>query len=265
MRRENDSNKELNDTLSITFVGAEYPVNLGYTARLMKNFGLRKLYLVDPKVDMRAASVYASHGSSLLEDAEIVSLSRVRKTHDLLLGTTAIRAKSSANIGRTAVKPEEAAIRVLRAETASIVFGRDTTGLTNDELSLCDLVTSVDTRTAYRTLNVSHSVAILLYLTSRAWTSTRGARPQNSGSATATAVGSRERREAFSSCAYRLAIASGMQSHRVERMVQVARRVALKSDVSSKELGLLISLMRKAELVIREKREASPAQESPER
>jgi TrmH family RNA methyltransferase len=252
MRRESDSKKELNDTLSITFVGAEYPVNLGYTARLMKNFGLRRLYLVDPKVDMRAASVYASHGSSILEDAETVSLSRVRKTHNLLLGTTAIRAKRGANIGRTAIKPEEAAIRILRADTASIVFGRDTTGLTNDELSLCDLVTSVDTRTAYRTLNVSHSVAILLYLTSRAWTSARGARPQNAGSA---GVQSWEKREAFSSSAYRLAITSGMQSHRAARMVQVARRVALKSEVSSKELGLLISLMRKAEFVIREKRE----------
>jgi hypothetical protein len=42
-----------------------------------------------------------------------------------------------------------------------------------------------------------------------------------------------------------------MQKHRAERMVQVARRVALKSDVNSKELGLLVSLMRKAEFAIK--------------
>jgi tRNA C32,U32 (ribose-2'-O)-methylase TrmJ len=60
-----------------------------------------------------------------------------------------------------------------------------------------------------------------------------------------------ERREAFSRYAYQLAIASGMQKHRAERIVQVARRVALKSDVNSKELGLLVSLMRKAELAIK--------------
>jgi tRNA/rRNA methyltransferase len=237
--------KKLRDLLSVTVVGAEYPVNLGYTARLMKNFGLRSLYLVDPKCDMRAASVYASHGSDILKDAEVVKLGRVRKTHDLLLATTAIRARRGANISRTAVKPEEAVARLMDAESASIVFGRDTTGLTNEELALCDFVTSLDTRTEYRTLNVSHSAAILLYLASRAWAGRSAPR------ALATSRASREWREAFSRYAYRLAIASGMQGYRAERMVQVARRVALKSDVNSRELGLLVSLMRKAELAVK--------------
>jgi tRNA/rRNA methyltransferase len=137
------------------------------------------------------------------------------------------------------------------AERASMVFGRDTTGLTNEELALCDLVTTVDTRTDYKTLNVSHSVAILLYLASTA-------RAAGSTSRTpAASRASRERREAFSRYAYQLAIASGMQKHRAERMVQVARRVALKSDVNSRELGLLVSLMRKAEFAIK-RAEARP-------
>jgi len=234
----------LHGVLSVTVVGAEYPVNLGYTARLMKNFGVRRLYLVDPKVDMRAASVYASHGADILKDAEVVTLAKVRKVHDLLLATTAIRARRGANVGRTAVKPEEAVKRMLAADSASIVFGRDTTGLTNEELALCDLVTTLDTMTGYTTLNVSHAVAIFLYLTSKAWAG------QDAHIALAGSRASRERREAFSRYAYRLAVASGMQEHRAERMVQVARRVALKSDVNSKELGLLVSLMRKAELAL---------------
>jgi TrmH family RNA methyltransferase len=235
----------LGDILSVTVVGAEYPVNLGYTARLMKNFGVEKLYLVSPKCDMRAASVYASHGSDVLERAEVVTLAKVRRAHDLLLATTAIRARRGANVNRTTVRPDEAVARMMVAERASMVFGRDTTGLTNEELALCDLVTTVDTRTDYKTLNVSHSVAILLYLASTA---------QAAGSTSQTppaSRASRERREAFSRYAYQLAIASGMQEHRAERMVQVARRVALKSDVNSRELGLLVSLMRKAEFAIK--------------
>ena len=131
---------------------------------------------------------------------------RVRKTHDLLLATTAIRARRGANVSRTTVKPEEAVSRLMDAESASVIFGRDTTGLTNEELALCDLVTTVETRTEYRTLNVSHSVAILLYLASGAWS--RRAAPRTLAASRA----SRERREAFSRYAYRLAIASGMQS-----------------------------------------------------
>ena len=245
--------RELHDILSVTVVGAEYPVNLGYTARLLKNFGVRRLYLVDPNVDMRAASVYASHGADILKDAEVVTLARVRKIHDLLLATTAIRARRGANVGRTAIKPEEAVSRILAADSSSIVFGRDTTGLTNEELSLCDLVTSVDTRTDYSTLNVSHAAAILLYLTSRAKAGRSALTPAGSRA-------SRERREAFSRYAYQLAVATGMQKHRAERMVQVARRVAIKSDVNSKELGLLVSLLRKAELAAK-RADARPVQE----
>jgi tRNA/rRNA methyltransferase len=237
--------RALGDLLSVTVVGAEYPVNLGYTARLMKNFGVEKLYLVSPKCDMRAASVYASHGSDVLERAEVVTLAKVRRAHDLLLATTAIRARRGANVGRTTVRPDEAVARVMVAERASMVFGRDTTGLTNEELALCDLVTTVDTRTDYKTLNVSHSVAILLFLASTAHA------VGSASLAPAASRASRERREAFSRYAYQLAIASGMQKHRAERMVQVARRVALKSDVNSRELGLLVSLMRKAEFAIK--------------
>jgi len=237
--------RALGDLLSVTVVGAEYPVNLGYTARLMKNFGVERLYLVGARCDMRAASVYASHGSDILERAEVVTLAKVRRTHDLLLATTAIRARRGANVSRTTVRPDEAVMRIMAAERASMVFGRDTTGLTNEELGLCDLVTTVDTRTDYKTLNVSHSAAILLYLVSTAHAA--GSTPRTPAASPA----SRERREAFSRYAYRLAIASGMQEHRAERMVQVARRVALKSDVNSRELGLLVSLMRKAEFAIK--------------
>lgn len=228
--------------LSVTVVGAEYPVNLGYVARLMKNFGTGTLYLVDPNCDMRAASVYASHGADVLGTAEVVTFAEVRKRHGFLLGTTAIRARRAANVGRTTVKPEDAVARAVAAESASVVFGRDTTGLTNRELALCDLVTTLDTGTDYKTLNVSHSVAILLFLASRALLGGKGIATSSQAS--------RERREAFVMYAYRLAMASGMQKHRADRIVQVARRVALKSDVNSKELGLLVSLMRKAEFAI---------------
>lgn len=242
--------------LSVTLVGAEYPVNLGYTARLMKNFGLTKLYLVDPNCDMRAASVYASHGAEVLDEAEVVSLAKVRSIHDLLLGTTAIRATRGANVGRTAVKPEDAIQLALGARSASLVFGRDTTGLTNQELALCDLVTTVETGTGYKTLNVSHSVAILLYV---AWRSSKWA----PGPRTIGSRATRERREAFARYAYGLALATGMQKHRAERVVQVAKRVALKSEVSSKELGLLVSLMRRAGFAVEGQTRGAPGRRQP--
>jgi tRNA/rRNA methyltransferase len=232
--------------ISVTVVGAEYPVNLGYIARLMKNFGMHRLYLVEPNCDMRAASVYASHGADVLEGAEVVTLRKVRKAHDFLLATTAVRARRRANVRRTTTRPEEALARMVASKSASMVFGRDNTGLTNGELSLCDLATTIDTGSGYRTLNISHSAAILLYLASKASRAAPGGPVEGRVS--------RERRDAFSGYALHLAVALGFETRRAERVAQVAKRIAAKSDVSSKELGLLMSLMRKADAVIRERR-----------
>ena len=231
--------------LSVTVVGAEYPVNLGYTARLLKNFGVQKMYLVEPRCDMRVASVYASHGADVLKGAQMVSLREVRELHDVLVATTAIRAKKGSNVNRTAVRPEEAVQRMQGAKSASLVFGRDTTGLRNEELALCDLVTMIDTRTDYKTLNVSHAVAVLLFLATRG-----GNGPQASAEASRS---SKEKRDVFAEYAHQLAVSSGLQGHRAERVTQVARRIALRSNLNAKELGLLVSLMRKADLAIRRK------------
>jgi TrmH family RNA methyltransferase len=211
------------EKVTVTLVGSEFPINVGYTARLIKNFGVRKLYLVEPNFDRRVASVYAAHGSDVLEDAEEIDFDGLRKRHDLLIGTTAVTAIRRANVDRLSVTPEEVAGYVSSSKSASLVFGRDTTGLRNDELARCDMVTSIGTGTGYKTLNVSHSIGILLYVLS------------NLGE-----------RDMFATYAYELAVAAGMQAHRAERLRKLAKRMTLRSQLDGKELGLLVSLLRKA-------------------
>ena len=53
-------------------------------------------------------------------------------------------------------------------------------------------------------------------------------------------------RDMFAAYAYELAVASGMQRHRAERLRKLAKRITLRSQLDGKELGLLVSLMRKA-------------------
>jgi tRNA/rRNA methyltransferase len=227
------------EKVSVTLVGPEFPINVGYAARLVKNFGMQGLYLIEPNFDRRVASVYAAHGANVVERAEEVDFDALRKRHDLLIATTAVTAIRRANVDRLSVPPEEVAGYASSAKSASLVFGRDTTGLRNDELARCDLVTSLNTGTAYKTLNVSHSMAILLYILSRSGIETR--RLPDHGE-----------RDAFATYAYELALASGMQSHRAERLRKLARRMTLRSQLDGKELGLLVSLMRRATKAIAE-------------
>jgi tRNA/rRNA methyltransferase len=227
------------EKVSVTLVGPEYPINVGYTARLAKNFGIRKLYLVEPKFDRRVASVYAAHGADIIEEAEEVDLGQLRKRHELLVATTAISATKRTNVNRLSVSPEEVAQYVSSSRSVSLVLGRDTTGLKNEEIEKCDIVTTINTGTNYRTLNVSHSAAILLYILSRT-TSVKKRVPK---------LGERD---AFAAYAYELALASGLQKYRAERLKKLARRMTIRSQLDGKELGLLVSLMRKAVMTISE-------------
>lgn len=229
--------RDIGDRLSVTLVGPEYPVNVGHTARLLKNFGIRRLYLIEPKFDRRIAGVYASHADDLIENAETLDLGHVRKLHDLLVATTAIRATRKSNVNRFVVTPEEVAKYVMASSSVSLVFGRDTTGLTNEELEACDIATTIDTGTGYRTLNVTHSVAIMLYLMSR-------------GKVMRRALPSKETRETFSRYAYALSQVSGLQEQRAERVGKLAGKMILRSQLSNRELLFLASLMRRAVIKI---------------
>ena len=71
--------------VSVTLVEPRGPVNVGHVARLMQNFGVEKIYLVKPKVDLSVASMYASHASQVLDSALVTSFEKVRKENELLV------------------------------------------------------------------------------------------------------------------------------------------------------------------------------------
>jgi TrmH family RNA methyltransferase len=219
--------------VSVTLVEPHYPVNLGHTARLLKNFGIQKLYLVNPKVDVSAAAVYASHASAVLDEAEIVSFKTVRQENELLVATTAVRATKRSNVIRRTVRPEGVRELLEASSPSSLVFGRDTTGLTNEEIRMCDVTTTIDTSPSYRALNLGHAVAIMLYVVSRG----RGRKGPTQ---------SRTARRLFADRLCELAVASRLQTHRVRSLREAGKRIAATSGLTDRQLQLLSGVLRKA-------------------
>jgi TrmH family RNA methyltransferase len=217
----------------VTLVEPRYPVNLGHTARLLTNFGIAELNLVNPHVDMSVAAIYASHATSVLDNVRITTLQQVRKEHDLLVATTAVRATRKSNEIRKMVKPERLRKLIEAADSSSLVFGRDTTGLTNEEISLCDVTTTIDTVPSSRTLNLGHAVAILLYVVSREG----GSKPPRQ---------SKKARRVFAETFYELAVASKLQSHKVRNLRETAKRMAATSSLSDMQLQMMSGVFRKA-------------------
>jgi tRNA/rRNA methyltransferase len=219
--------------VSVTLVEPKGPVNVGHVARLMQNFGVEKLYLVEPRADLSVAAIYASHASDVLDRAVVTSFDRVRRENELLVATTAVRATKKSNVVRRMARLERLHEILSSSTSSSIVFGRDSTGLTNEEIRMCDATVTIDTDQGYRSLNIGHAAAIILYMASR------GAKGRGSGQG-------RKAREVFAHSLYELAEASKMPKHKTRNLMDVGKRIAATSNMTDAQLNVLSGVFRKA-------------------
>ncbi|MFH1408937.1 MAG: RNA methyltransferase [Nanoarchaeota archaeon] len=148
--------------ITVVLVEPSTPGNIGAIARVMKNFGFSQLLLVNPRCDHLTgeAMARAMHAADVLKKARKVSWSAVKK-FPCVVGTTA-KMGSEYNILRAPLSPAELAESLPKVKTA-LVFGREDTGLTNEEVMDCDIVCTIPSQSKYTALNLSHAAAILLY------------------------------------------------------------------------------------------------------
>jgi len=150
-------------TFHIILVEPKYQGNIGAVARVMKNFGFNNLVLVKPPELGGEARAMAMHAQDILESAKIVhDFHRLKEKFDFLIATSSVIA-SDKNPYRTPIFPEHLENSLRIDGDIGIVFGREDHGLLNDEIDLCDILLSIPTSKEYPALNLSHSVAIILY------------------------------------------------------------------------------------------------------
>lgn len=152
--------------ISIALVEPEKAGNIGAVARVMKNFGFRELILIDPRCYhlSKEAVDRASHAKDILKKAKIADIS-VIGSFDIAIATTS-KLGTDYNIPRCPITPKQLAEKLNEAGRKSrivIVFGRESHGLSNEEVNLCDFVVSIPSSSRYPALNLSHSAAIILY------------------------------------------------------------------------------------------------------
>lgn len=218
--------------LSIAVVEPEYEINLGYIARVMKNFELDNLLLINPKCNIEKAKIYATHGADILEKAKLVDMDYL-KNFNQLIGTTSIRATSANNIIRNSVSPEE----VRLTDNSCILLGRESIGLTNEELAMCDIIITIECG-KYNTMNISHALAIILYeLTKNRFNKVNNA-------------ATREEIELLLNYVSLLSSKVGVSDHKKAKINYAFKRILGRATVTSKEVRLLIVLLRKCILAI---------------
>ena len=149
----------------VVLVGPKNEGNVGAVARAMKNFGARRLVLVDPCPIGEEARKRAVHGVDILDAARTVrSVDAALRGADLVAGTTGIATASEKKFLRIALTPKEFAQRVAPMDgSLAILFGREDFGLLDAELARCDLLVSIPASPLYTVMNLSHAAVVVLY------------------------------------------------------------------------------------------------------
>lgn len=150
---------------SVILVDPKTPGNIGAVARLIRNFELTELHLIDPPEFDDEAYARAMHAKDLLENAFIHDeLDDCLKRFDMVVGTSGINTKKEKKFLRKAETPENFAEKTKSYEgKIGLMFGREDQGLSNEELKNCDRLIRIPTSEDYPIMNLSHAVGIVLY------------------------------------------------------------------------------------------------------
>jgi tRNA (cytidine32/uridine32-2'-O)-methyltransferase len=152
------------NNIHIVLVETSHPGNIGAAARAMKNMCLSRLELVAPqRYPSEEATSRASGADDLLCGARVhATLDEALQGCRLVVGTSA----RSRTVSWPVLSPHEAAARLVeesRQGEVALVFGREQSGLSNNELERCNFLVHIPTNPTYSSLNLGAAVQVLSY------------------------------------------------------------------------------------------------------
>jgi tRNA (cytidine32/uridine32-2'-O)-methyltransferase len=154
--------------IRVVLVETSHPGNIGAAARAMKNMGLdgerASLYLVKPAhFPSEDATVRASGAIDLLGSAVVCET-----LEEALVGTTLVFGASARtrSLPWPILPPRECAEKIVRESDGSevaLVFGRERSGLSNEELQRCNTLLHIPTNPEFSSLNLGAAVQVVAY------------------------------------------------------------------------------------------------------
>ncbi len=148
---------------SIVLVRPQLPENIGMVARVMNNFSLRELIIVNPKNDWHKNK---SINSAKKADKIINKVKIYNNLEDALKNFTYVIATTNRKrfLNKKCINNFNSINPLLKFyRKVALVFGPENSGLSNEDLRLSDLIFSINTNKSSNSLNLSHAVAIIAH------------------------------------------------------------------------------------------------------
>ena len=158
------TSSSLLDNVRIVLVNTSDCRNMGSAARAMKTMGLSQLILVDPQeMPNGQAQALSAGASDVLANAKVVAtLEEAIAECGLAVGTSA----RSRTLPWPMLEPRGCGVKLVdeaKNFPVALVFGRESSGLTNDELQLCHFHVQIPANPEYSSLNLAMAVQTLSY------------------------------------------------------------------------------------------------------
>jgi tRNA (cytidine32/uridine32-2'-O)-methyltransferase len=149
----------------IVLVGTTHPGNIGATARAMKTMGLKQLVLVEPKIFPHADATARASGADDILAAAIIHQSFAEAISDchFVFGTSTRNRSIPWPLHSPSQAADMASNMTEDGSTIAIVFGRESSGLANEELELCNAMIQIPTDPDFSSLNIASAVQIISY------------------------------------------------------------------------------------------------------
>lgn len=152
------------DNIRFVLVGTTHPGNIGAAARAMKTMGIRNLHLVSPKIYPSAeATTRASGADDILHQAVVHDSleSALSGCHYAFALSARLR-----HLHVPVMNPREAVEQLEKFDDdtqIAIVFGREHSGLSNEELDRCQFLVNIPANPEYSSLNLAAAVQVVAY------------------------------------------------------------------------------------------------------
>jgi len=158
------------DQVKVILVGTSHPGNIGSVARAMKTMGLSQLILVDPQTEIDDKSVALAAGAAdILKQAVIKStLAEAIEDCGLVIGASA----RSRTLPWPMLDPRQTGLKLIDEVPnypVAVVFGRENSGLSNEELQQCQYHVCIPANPEYSSLNLAMAVQTICYEIRMAW------------------------------------------------------------------------------------------------
>lgn len=152
------------NNVKVVLVGTSHSGNIGSAARAMKVMGLTNLVLVDPQCEVDEQTLALAAGAAdIAENAIIVkTLNEAVADCSLVVGSSA----RSRTLEWPMLEPRECGQKFVsegQNSPVALVFGRERTGLTNEELQTCHYHVCIPANPDYSSLNLAMAVQTLSY------------------------------------------------------------------------------------------------------